>query len=126
MRRLTISGGHNARSSSMRRYFESALIVALVVALVHREEPHDWMQSAEAQPPTRLLPWFGSLRTTGATREKLLKDLGGSDKSEAAVTSGLKWIVGRQNEDGSWDLLTPEEEAKKPYPADSKVMRSVA
>jgi hypothetical protein len=109
----------------MKRYFVSILIFALAVSFMPREETHELAQRADAQP----LPfsvYLGSLRTPGATKTKLLKDLGGNDKSEAAVAAGLKWIVSRQTEDGSWELLTADEEAKKPYPADSKVMRSVA
>jgi hypothetical protein len=41
---------------------------------------------------------------SGATREYALRDGGGTDASEAAVTKGLKWLISQQLQDGSWVL----------------------
>jgi len=41
---------------------------------------------------------------TGAVREKLLKDGGGTAASEAAVARGLEWLALHQANDGSWSM----------------------
>jgi hypothetical protein len=41
---------------------------------------------------------------SGATREKSLREGGGNARSEAAVASGLKWLVRHQALDGHWGL----------------------
>ncbi len=43
----------------------------------------------------------------GELKKELLKTGGGSDKTEAAIQRGLKWIVSVQNRDGSWSLNNP-------------------
>jgi hypothetical protein len=51
----------------------------------------------------RLTP--GSIYSrVGAKREQLLREGGGNDKSEAAVSVGLKWLVRHQAPDGHWAL----------------------
>jgi hypothetical protein len=47
----------------------------------------------------------GSLQgRTGPMRQELLKEGGGSDKTEAAVAAGLKWFAKHQRADGSWTI----------------------
>lgn len=41
---------------------------------------------------------------SGSTREKALRDGGGTGETEAAVTRGLKWLARNQSSDGSWRL----------------------
>jgi hypothetical protein len=41
---------------------------------------------------------------SGATRQKMLNEGGGNGQTEAAVASGLKWIVTHQSADGHWSL----------------------
>ena len=61
-------------------------------------------------PAAAMLPEVGlpesSLAPLGCrftpTKERLLKQYGGSDRSEAAVAAGLKWIVEHQCEDAGW------------------------
>jgi hypothetical protein len=41
---------------------------------------------------------------SGSTREKVLREGGGTKESEAAVALGLKWLVRNQLSDGRWQL----------------------
>jgi hypothetical protein len=41
---------------------------------------------------------------SGATKEQLIREGGGNTESEAAVASGIKWIVEHQSADGHWSL----------------------
>ena len=41
---------------------------------------------------------------SGSTREKVLREGGGTKGSEAAVARGLKWLVRQQLTDGHWEL----------------------
>ena len=42
-------------------------------------------------------------RTSGATKDKLIKATGGNELSEAAVAKGLSWLKRKQLKDGSWE-----------------------
>jgi hypothetical protein len=54
---------------------------------------------------TRGLPLPGTFYgRSGSTRERSLKDGGGTTESEAAVFKGLGWLARHQNKDGSWSL----------------------
>ncbi len=56
----------------------------------------------------RGLPLAGSFfGRSGATRELALRDGGGTKESEAAVASGLQWLVRHQMADGRWMLDDP-------------------
>ncbi len=41
---------------------------------------------------------------SASTREKMLKEGGGNDRSEAAVAKGLLWLARHQSTDGRWSL----------------------
>ena len=45
----------------------------------------------------------------GAKAEQALRDYGGSAETEAAVTRGLKWLAGQQQQDGNWKLDAQQE-----------------
>ncbi|MBI3407168.1 MAG: terpene cyclase/mutase family protein [Planctomycetes bacterium] len=56
----------------------------------------------------RGLPLAGTFYgRAGATRDKALRDGGGTGPSEAAVTGGLQWLARHQQADGSWKLDDP-------------------
>jgi len=56
------------------------------------------------------LPLQGSFYgRSGATKDAALRDGGGTDKSEAAVGRGLKWLVRQQLSNGSWSLSASAE-----------------
>ncbi|GAB5405003.1 MAG: hypothetical protein Aurels2KO_32340 [Aureliella sp.] len=44
---------------------------------------------------------------SGAMKDTLLKQFGGTAETEAAVELGLAWLARQQNSDGSWSLLGP-------------------
>lgn len=44
----------------------------------------------------------GFLGRSGATKDKMLREGGGNDASEAAVARGLSWLAKQQKADGSW------------------------
>jgi hypothetical protein len=50
------------------------------------------------------LPGGFGARASGTTREQALKEGGGNTRSEAAVASGLKWLILHQEPDGHWSL----------------------
>jgi hypothetical protein len=60
---------------------------------------------------------------SGATREKMLNEQGGNDKSEAAVARGLEWLALHQAQDGHWSLTEFNQHARdKPRPG-GKIIR---
>src|SRR5262245_15182354 len=65
----------------------------------------DWSRNVsglELARPTEL-PMGGSLKgRTAAARAQLVAERGGSPRSEAAVDSGLLWLVEHQSADGGW------------------------
>lgn len=56
-------------------------------------------QSPDELPATPVSPFAGR---TGATKELLLKQFGGTKESEAAVARALAWLAKQQRQDGSW------------------------
>jgi hypothetical protein len=48
------------------------------------------------------LPFFGG--RSGSTKEKQLREAGGTDASELAVARGLAWLAKQQKADGSWEF----------------------
>jgi hypothetical protein len=55
---------------------------------------------------------------SGATREKMLREGGGNELSEAAVARGLQWLSFHQGNDGRWSLHEFNRLARdKPFPA---------
>ena len=53
--------------------------------------------------------WLGR---SGATKEVLIREGGGTKESEAAVANGLKWLARQQLPDGKWSLNSPNLPAK--------------
>jgi hypothetical protein len=61
------------------------------------------VQPGVENPPAKGKEPKGSFAgRTGATREKLLKQHGGTDDTEKAVAAGLAWLAKQQKADGSW------------------------
>ncbi|MGE3808322.1 MAG: prenyltransferase/squalene oxidase repeat-containing protein [Gemmataceae bacterium] len=54
--------------------------------------------------PNHLFTPGGFGGRSGATRQKMLIEGGGNAASEAAVASGLKWLIRHQSTDGRWSL----------------------
>lgn len=68
-----------------------------------------WAGSAAAPelgPIPREKPRLGEWRV-GEKKKKLLADGGGTEKTEAAVAAGLKWLAGQQRADGTWEFTGP-------------------
>ena len=44
---------------------------------------------------------------TGAGKQRLLEEAGGTAGSEQAVSNGLRWLINHQHRDGGWTLMLP-------------------
>lgn len=64
---------------------------------------------------------------SSAVKSALVKKFGGSDASERAVSTGLKWLKGRQFQDGSWNFdhtLHPDNPGTWSQPGSLKEIRT--
>lgn len=68
------------------------------------------VDTPEASKVLESLPFgitVGLSGRTGALKDTLLKQFGGTGETEDAVEAGLAWLVRQQSSDGSWSLVGP-------------------
>jgi hypothetical protein len=94
-----------------RRLLPAArLSAALILLVTLLASPAPGQEKKESKPT----PFAGR---SGELKEKLLKLGGGSEKTEAAVAAGLKWLALHQAPDGHWSLTEFHKSTRtEPFP----------